>query len=367
MEQMSSQSIVIAGGGTGGHLYPALSICEVIKKREPQTNIHFVGTAKGLEVDIVPRSGYKLELIKVGTLKGTGVFSKIKTLLGIPSAIFQSIQILRRLNPRVVLGVGGYASGPVMLAASLLRIPRVLFEPNAFPGLTNRWLAKFVNHAFITFSAAQKFFRPDKTTLVGLPVRGALKPVAREGHQKLRILIFGGSQGALGVNNTVIKAVEDAAATRASWLEQAEIVHQTGKVHFANLHDRYGKLRLSQIEVTEFIHDMDRRYAWADVVVCRSGASTLQELACCHKAAVLIPFPFASDDHQKKNAEAYSEKEAAILVVQKDFTPEKFVSIIQDFLEHREKITELEERIAPFYVPNSAEKIAQALLERPRL
>jgi UDP-N-acetylglucosamine--N-acetylmuramyl-(pentapeptide) pyrophosphoryl-undecaprenol N-acetylglucosamine transferase len=273
----------------------------------------------------------------------------------IPLAVLQSIRLILGFRPRVILGVGGYASGPVLFAAKLLGVRIILFEPNAYPGLTNRWLAPFVDKAFVNFDVTRSFF--NEADSVGIPIRSGLVQKTKAHSRPLRILIFGGSQGARGINKTVIEAVK----RNGRWLNDVEIVHQTGMHDFHSLDVEYQKVARENIKCLEFLYDMPERYAWADLVICRAGASTLAELAACQKAAVLIPFPHAADNHQQKNAEALVAKNAAVMVVQKDFTPEKLESLVESFLTHPNQLTQLETSISTFYKAQSAEKIAEEL------
>lgn len=354
--------LLVAGGGTGGHIYPAIAIAQVLKKVAPEIEVHFVGTAKGLEKKIVPREGYPLHLIKVGALNQVGVWTKLFSIILLPLALFQSVILILKLKPKAVLGVGGYASGPAVLAAWLMRIPTFLFEPNAQPGLTNRWLAPIVKRAFLNFSAAEKFFKDSE--IVGIPVRSGLIPRSQADlmdetgtARRLEILIFGGSQGARGINNTVLEAVRRG----GEWLSRVSIVHQIGSTDFEKFKEEYERLKPLHVNYFEFLFDMPERYTKADLVICRAGASTLAELASCHKASIVVPFPQASDNHQQKNAEALVAGEATVMILQKDFTPEKLVEAVNEFYRNPNKISELEFAIAKFCKHESAERIVAAL------
>jgi UDP-N-acetylglucosamine--N-acetylmuramyl-(pentapeptide) pyrophosphoryl-undecaprenol N-acetylglucosamine transferase len=355
---VSKGGVLIAGGGTGGHIYPAVAVAQALMKIQPELPIAFVGTRKGLETRIIPREGFPLYFVNVGALNSVGLLTKIFTLLLLPLAILQACFLILKSRPRVILGVGGYASGPVMIAGKLLGRRLVLFEPNAYPGLTNRWLGRVIDKAYVNFEVTMKNFR--KAEVVGIPIRQGLLPGSRVAGKKLRVLIFGGSQGARGINTTVLQAVKQGGA----WLEQVEIVHQIGSRDFQAVKKEYDGLKKSGIEYQEFLYDMPQRYSWADLVVCRAGASTLAELAACHKAAVLIPFPHAADNHQLKNAEALADQGGASIILQKDFTPEKFIQTLSDFATAPSKISELENKIARFYRAQSAEKIAASMLEQ---
>ncbi len=354
--------ILIAGGGTGGHIYPAISIAQALKKKDPLLEVHFVGTTHGLEKKIVPREGYPLHFILAGALNGVSVFRKIISLMLLPLGVVQSCILILKLRPKTILGVGGYASGPTMLAGFLLCRRLGIFEPNSYPGLTNRWLGRLVSDIFVNFEATKKFFR--NAQVVGIPVRQELVsaekvPSASSSNDPFRILIFGGSQGARGINKTVLEAVKRG----GPWLQNSEIVHQIGAADFFEVKAEYTKLGKKNIESHEFLYDMPLRYSWAHLVLCRAGASTLAELAACHKASVLVPFPAASDNHQLRNAQSLEERQAAIIIEQKDFTPEKFISIVEEFRKSPLKSAQLEEKIHKFYIPKCAEKIAEKLLK----
>jgi UDP-N-acetylglucosamine--N-acetylmuramyl-(pentapeptide) pyrophosphoryl-undecaprenol N-acetylglucosamine transferase len=352
----TKQCIFIAGGGTGGHIYPAIAVAEALKSINPKFQVYFIGTRGGLEIKIVPKEGYPLHFIDIGALNNVGLVRKLMTFIRLPMAILQSIRLIRQFKPRIVLGVGGYASGPVMLAAKILGVPIVLFEPNAQPGLTNRWLASLVQKAFVNFEVTRSTF--SNANVVGIPIRTGLFPKPRQDHRRFRILVFGGSQGARGINTVVLDAVKKGGA----WLDEIELVHQIGNRDYHTIDVEYQKLGHENIQCFEFLYDMPDRYAWADLVVCRAGASTLAELAACHKAAVLIPFPHAADNHQQRNAEALVAQKAATMVTQKDFTPEKFIEVVCDFMGHPDKLRTHEENISKFFKSQSAEKIANYLV-----
>ncbi len=349
------KTLLLAGGGTGGHIYPAIAIAQAFRKRFPASRIVFVGTAKGLETKIIPREGFPLELIKVGALNNVGIFRKLLTILLLPIAGVQAIWIVLKNRPDFVIGVGGYASGPVVLASSLLFRRTYLFEPNAYPGLTNRWLSWFVKRAFVNFKDTCRYFRNPQ--VVGIPVRQDLVQLPRTREKNLKVLIFGGSQGARGINNTVIEALK----LGGSWQDRVEIVHQTGRLDFKRLEQEYMKMRLPHVQCYEFLYDMPQRYAWADLVVCRSGASTLAELAAMHKAAILVPFPQAADNHQHKNAEVLSLRNAAILIPQAEFTPQKFIETLSKFIESPETLENLESEISKFHISDSATNLVNSL------
>jgi UDP-N-acetylglucosamine--N-acetylmuramyl-(pentapeptide) pyrophosphoryl-undecaprenol N-acetylglucosamine transferase len=363
----SARTVIIAGGGTGGHIYPGIAIAYAIRKKYPDLVIHFVGAVGGLEEKIVPREGFPLHLIEVGKLHhSVGVATRIKTLMKMPLALLKAYKILRHLNPIAVLGVGGFASGPILFVASLMRYRTLIWEPNAYPGLANRLLSSFVDECLVVFKEAGQHLKSKHITQSGLPVRSAMIPHPRElnaqaqqSQAPLRILVFGGSQGARFINNLIPKSLK----TANGWLSGIEVVHQTGAADFARIKAEYAGAP-AQFEVLEYLHDMDRRYAWADLVICRSGASTVAEVSACQKAAVFIPLPTAADDHQRKNAEVLSRAGAALVFLQNDLSPEKLRDTVIGFRDDRSLISKLEASIKEFQFPNAAEKIVSHLVNQ---
>jgi UDP-N-acetylglucosamine--N-acetylmuramyl-(pentapeptide) pyrophosphoryl-undecaprenol N-acetylglucosamine transferase len=353
----ANKSIVIAGGGTGGHVYPALAIALAVKEKNPSALIHFVGTTRGIESRLVPQHGYPLHVLPVGGLKGTSLIGRLKVLFLMPLAVIKSFRILLKLKPDAVIGVGGFASGPFVLIASLFGYRTAIWEPNAQPGLTNRILGKFVDRAFIVFENAARAFKKSKVTFVGMPVRKGFSQKTRPSHSTLRILVTGGSQGARGIN----KVISEAVIRGGTWSEGVELVHQTGRLDIEWAREKY-KSAPPGFSVLPYLDDMEARFEWADLVFSRSGASTVAELAASQKCAVLIPFPWASDNHQQKNAESLVEKQAALMVLQDDFTVERFIAIVEDFKKNRDKITFFERNISAFHRPLAAEFIAAQLL-----
>lgn len=358
------KTVIFAGGGTGGHVYPALSVANVIKKQNPEIDIHFVGSQDGIESKLVPREGYPLHLVKVGRLNNMGTLRKLKTLLGLPFAIIHSWMILGRLNPQWVLGVGGFASGPFLIAAWLRGIDIYLWEANAYPGMVNRALAGISKESFVVFEDAIPRMKSKKNTLIGMPIRQEIEDLEfiDSTRKPLKILVFGGSQGARGINNIVAKAVQDG----GEWLEEVEILHQTGPYDYERIKTGYETLwsqgLAKNVQVFDYLFDMPDRYKWADFVVCRGGASTISELAACGKASLIIPFPHAADNHQQKNAEALVQEDAAFMEVQAQFTVEKLKNLIKELKQNPQKIDSLGKNIKTFHRPQAAKKLASQLV-----
>ena len=331
--------VIIAAGGTGGHIFPGVAIANEFKRRDPSAQILFVGTARGLEKKIVPREGFELELISVGALKGVSVFERIRSLAGLPMSLVEALRILRRFRPDLVIGVGGYSSGPTLLVAALSRIPTMVVEPNAMPGFTNRVLARFVDAAALSFADAQKYFR-ERGVVTGNPVRIEFARLTKKARgERLCVLIFGGSQGARAINKAMAAALPLLAAKK----DRLAITHQTGEADFDMVKRGYTDAGFDSAEVRPFIHDMADQFERADVLICRSGATTAAEVAAAGKAAIFIPFPFATDDHQRKNAEAFERVGAARLILQKDLTPPRLAAELIRLIEHPEEIDSMEE------------------------
>jgi len=322
--------VLIAGGGTGGHVFPGIALAEEVVGRHPAHDAVFVGTARGLEATVVPASGFPIELISVKGLKGKGLGQTLANLLLIPRALLQSFAILRRWRPDVVIGVGGYASGPVVLAAWLLRIPTAIQEQNAVAGFTNRLLGRVVRVAFTAFPEAARHFPRHKVQQLGNPIRRAMlenfmRPTRP--HDRGHVLVFGGSQGAHVLNMRLVEALPHLADLR----EKINFTHQTGTKDREQVERGYQAVGFAG-EVREFITDMSGAYAAADLVVCRSGATTLAELTVCQKPSILVPYPFAADDHQVVNASSLVEAGAAVMIEERELTGERLAGVIRAIL-----------------------------------
>jgi len=352
--------ILIAGGGTGGHLYPGIALAEEVKTRHPRNEVLFVGSARGLEVKAVPRAGFNLELIAVGPLKRQGLIATLKGLVQLPVALFQSFSILRRFDPDVVVGVGGYASGPLVLAAWLVRIPTAIQEQNARAGFTNRVLGKIVRACFVSFEEARAQFPASKTHLIGNPIRRAFVDnylKSRIAGPRLAILVTGGSQGAHQLNLRVIEAMELLAASLGPKLS---VFHQTGTKDEPEIAARYAKLLATglQAKAAAFIDDMAAAYEDADLMICRAGATTIAELTVCKKPSILVPFPFAADDHQTVNARSLVASGAAVLMPEKQLTGQKLADEIRALEGDRERLKRMSRASGILGRPEAAREIA---------
>lgn len=362
---MSKKKILIAAGGTGGHIYPALAVAEAFKRLGPDFEIQFVGTRHGLENKIIPPKGYVVHHLPIGRLNSNvSLKERVTTLLMLPFALIASRRLLHKLKPDFVLGVGGHASGPLLLMSALGGYRSAIWEPNAMPGMANRILSRFVRDAWVVFEEAKKLLHSRNMHNAGMPVRKEIedmREVLTGEPGKFRILVFGGSQGARGLNTTVAEMLK----AGGEWLKQLEVVHQTGAADFARIRDLYGdRLSTLPVDLREYLHDMENQYAQADLVICRSGTGTLSELAACGKPSILIPFPFAADDHQKKNAESLVAQGAALMIEQKNLTPQILMDAIQALQRDPKTLHQMSQNIRNFHRPRAAEMLAQEFLQR---
>ena len=355
---MATKNIVIAGGGSGGHIYPGIAIARALQKLDPEVKIHFVGTVNGLENKIIPREGFPLHLIESGKLNVSSVWQKFKTLSRLPLGVFQSFRLLSQLKPLYVIGVGGYASGPFVLAASIIGFNTAIWEPNAMPGLANRLLSRFVDKCFVVFSEAKRFLKNKEILQVGMPVREEIEKgrPSRQRDEKFHLLAFGGSQGSRVINNCLSEALLEV----GGWAEDISVVHQLGSADFPRMTEKYKGQ--SSVEPFEFIYDMPKYYSWADIIVARGGASTIAEAAAFGIIPIIIPLP-AADDHQKKNAEALVEKNAGRMILQKDLTPQRLIEEIQSLRQNEKLRQEMVQNLKSFYIPQAAQKIAKEILQ----
>src|SRR5580698_5074708 len=301
---------ILAGGGTGGHVIPALAIANELKKNCGAECL-FIGTARGIENRLVPAAGFPLQLVRVGALKNVSLVTRAKTAFDLPRALWDASRMLNEFAPDVVIGVGGYASGPAMLAAVLKDIPTLAFEPNVVPGFANRMVARFVSGAAVHFEETAKYFRHAEVT--GVPVRQAFFEIPAKRGGTPTLLVFGGSQGAHAINEAMIRCLPELRRQAPG----IHIIHQTGERDYNDALAAYTSLigtTGESAEVFKFIEDMPAASARADLVVCRSGASTVAEITAAGKPAIFVPFPRAADDHQRVNAEALAREGAAVVV-----------------------------------------------------
>ncbi len=344
--------VVLAGGGTGGHVFPALAIAQALKN-EYLTEILFVGTARGIENRLVPAAGFPLRLIRVGGLKNVPVATRLKTLLDLPRAVWDSWRMLTEFRPHVVIGVGGYASGPAMFAAALSGLPTLAFEPNVVPGFANRLVAPMVSAAAVHFQETCRYFRRCRVT--GVPVRQAFfeVPNNQSKNGQTTLLIFGGSQGAHSINQAIIQSLP----LLRERLMGLRIVHQTGERDYNDARATYQHAGIPA-EVYRFIDDMPATFARADLLICRSGASTVAEVAAAGKPAILIPFARAADDHQRVNAQALERAGAAVMLEESNLTGERLVQLLSSLLKDRKRLNQMGTAARGLAHPQAARGIA---------
>lgn len=357
--------VVIAGGGTGGHLYPGLAVARELLAREPGAVVTFAGTARGIEARVLPREGFVLDAIRSAGLKGKEFAARLRGVALLPLSAWDARGVIARRRPHVVVGVGGYSSGPVVLAAALARVPTMVLEQNAVPGLANRLLARLVHAAAVTYEDSLAWFgakgfvsgnpvRPGFAVAAGSDAGGARRSA---GAAAPRLLVFGGSQGAHALNVAMV----DAAPRLRALAPPPDVVHQTGERDLPLVRDGYRRAGLDA-RVEPFLHDMDREVRAADLVVCRAGATTLAEITAAGKPAVLVPLPTATDDHQRRNAEALARAGAAEVLEQRDLTGETMAARIAALLAdapRREALAEAARRAAR---PDAARVIVDRIL-----
>lgn len=343
--------VILAGGGTGGHVIPALAIAEELRSHY-HAEVLFVGTQRGIETRLVPAAGFGLRLIQVGALNRVNFATRLKTLLDLPKAIAASASLVREFRPDVMIGVGGYASGPAMLAAGMMNVPTVAFEPNVVPGFANRLVAPMVRAAAVHFAATQRYFRNAHVT--GVPVRREFFNVpARPKDARPTLLVFGGSQGAHSINQAVLEALPRLVESVPS----IHIIHQTGEKDYVEAQEVYLRL-MTSAEIAPFIDDMPGAFARADLLVCRSGASTVAEITAAGKPAIFVPLPTAADDHQRHNAATLAAGNAARLLPQSELSPGRLAQEITSLLRDRLLLAKMSEAARSFAHPDAAAEIA---------
>jgi UDP-N-acetylglucosamine--N-acetylmuramyl-(pentapeptide) pyrophosphoryl-undecaprenol N-acetylglucosamine transferase len=345
---------ILAGGGTGGHVIPALAIANQLKKSY-DASVLFMGTARGIENRLVPAAGFPLQLVRVGALKNVSLTTRMKTALDLPRALWDAGRMLNQFAPDVVIGVGGYASGPAMLAALVKHIPTLAFEPNVVPGFANRMVARFVSGAAVHFEETAKYFRHAEVT--GVPVRQAFFEIASKRGGSPTMLVFGGSQGAHAINEAMMRCLpvlqREAPGIR--------IIHQTGERDYNDALAAYRSFENTageSAEVFQFIEDMPAAFARADLVVCRSGASTVAEITAAGKPAVFVPFPRAADDHQRVNAEALARHGAAVVVEESKLEGVWLAETIAALLQDPQRLQQMSQAARELAHPHAAHDIA---------
>jgi UDP-N-acetylglucosamine--N-acetylmuramyl-(pentapeptide) pyrophosphoryl-undecaprenol N-acetylglucosamine transferase len=353
----------VAGGGTGGHLFPGITIAEEFISRHQQNRVLFVSTGNQFEQNTLAQLGYPLKTISVAGLKGQGLWKKFKSLSIVPVGVWQSMAILKSFKPDLVLGVGSYAAGPMVLAAWLKRIPVVLHEQNILPGITNRVLSRFARRIYVSFENTSGGFAPDKVQVTGNPVRKEILLAAGEDppdqisapslEPPMRLFILGGSQGAHAINMAMIDALPSIKEKK-----RLRIIHQTGTADESQVKTAYASHGIEAV-VKSFFQDMDRQYHSADLIICRAGATTVAEITAIGKAALFIPFPFAADDHQKLNAEALTSRGAAEMIEEKDLTAVKLADRINHYAQRPDSLARMSGEAKRLGKPEAAHRIVE--------
>lgn len=358
--------LIVAGGGTGGHLFPGISVAEEFLSRDPANSVLFVGTDRGIESRVIPTLGFNLEKISASGVRGKHGFSQIKGVALFMYGYAESRKILKSYKPDLVLGVGGYASAPLCLAARGLQIGYSIHEQNAIPGLTNRLLSRFARQVFISLDEAERFFPNGSTLITGNPVRRSILASGREERTEevmkdsaadFRLLVFGGSQGARSINRALIAALPHLGSLR----DRLTVVHQTGESDQQEVADAYRNAGITA-KVVSFIDDMAAAYSGADLVVCRGGATTIAEVTVCGKACLFIPFPHAVDDHQRKNAEALLKKDAGFMLLEQELTGESLGAKLRELSGDSARLASVAENARSMGRPDAAKIIVDEMI-----
>lgn len=357
-EESTKRKLIIAGGGTGGHLFPAVAVAEEFLSRSLEHEVLFINAGRPLDLRILGEKRLNFVALPVSGVKGLGFFKKIKSLFLLPRALYQSIAILKDFNPQALFSVGGYSAAPAAFAAKLMGIPVILHEQNSVPGLTTRILARFAKEAHVSFAGTKLPIREDRYFVSGNPVRKELFSCHKQTRKQdgtLKLLILGGSQGAHAINEAVCQTLP--------LLKKLKIhfVHQTGTADLESVEAAYKKNGIPA-EVFSFIHDMKTAYAHADLVLCRAGATTIAELAAAGLGAILVPFPAAADNHQFYNAKALVDVGAGILVEEKDLGPEFLASLLAGLVRNPEKTDKMAEKAHLLAKKDAAKNITTAIM-----
>jgi UDP-N-acetylglucosamine--N-acetylmuramyl-(pentapeptide) pyrophosphoryl-undecaprenol N-acetylglucosamine transferase len=344
--------VLIAGGGTGGHLFPGVAIAEELRARHPDAEITFVGTRRGIEARVLPDLGWPLELIEVSGLKTVGAMGAVRGLFRLPKALLQARALIKKHRPDAVIGVGGYASGPVVLAARMRGVPTAICEQNSIPGLTNKMLGRIARAVFLSFDESRRFFKPKKILMTGNPVRRELvqKLLGEpQHHDGVHVLVCGGSQGAVAVNELASQALIAVGGVT--------ITHQTGEKDLEATRARYAAAGVTA-DCHAFIKDMAGAYLRADIIIGRAGATTVAELAIAGKPAIFIPYPFAADNHQELNAREMAAKGAALMFRQSDLTADKLADALRPLLADATKRSQMGAAMKSLAKPGAAGAVA---------
>ncbi len=353
-----NKNIILAAGGTGGHIYPAIAVAKALESINENVKVNFWGATKGLENTIIPKYNYPLHRVKMGRLNhNVSKFERIFTLFLLPVAIVKAIYIILKLKPKFVMGFGGHASAPILLAASFLNIPRYIWEPNALPGLANRKLSSFMDMAFVVFEKSKKHMKCETLDL-GLPIRKEVEQkVDKVVDSYFNILVYGGSQGSMAINKIILEMIQNELLP-----PDVRILLQTGVKNLSQVKQMCGD-ETEQLKLIDYIHDMPRKYAWANLAIARAGTGTISEFASVGLPSILIPLPTSSEYHQFDNAKSLADENAAILIEQKEASSARLAEEILKLKNNKQSLIQMSQNIKSFHQPNSAEKIAKYLLE----
>jgi UDP-N-acetylglucosamine--N-acetylmuramyl-(pentapeptide) pyrophosphoryl-undecaprenol N-acetylglucosamine transferase len=361
--------ILIAGGGTGGHVFPGIAVAKGLQREIEDVSVVFVGTSEGIESNVVPKEGFDLQFIRSEGIVGRGVYKGLKSGLRLPLSLRESYVILRQFRPDAVIGVGGYCSGPVLLCASLMGIPTLIHEQNTIPGLTNKILGKFVNVVAVTYFESLHYFPKGKTYITGNPVRDEILEGDRKrgyttfglDNELFTIFVFGGSAGASNIN----RALSESLVYLEEYKDHVQFIHQTGEKDFNFVRDFY-HARGFRGTVIPFIHDMGDAYAVADLVISRAGATTLAEITNCGKASILIPYPFAAGNHQRANAKKLWDLGAAQMIHDRDLSGKSLSDLIKHIFNEPDIISEMEMVSRSLGKPDASKKIVELVMRLAR-
>ncbi|MCS7215913.1 MAG: undecaprenyldiphospho-muramoylpentapeptide beta-N-acetylglucosaminyltransferase [Thermodesulfovibrio sp.] len=364
--------VIIAGGGTGGHIFPGIALAESIMEKYKEAKVIFVGTQRGLEAKVIPKTGFELRFISIQGFVGKSFREKVESIKSLFKSIFESKNIIHSFSPDIVFGVGGYASFPVVFTAYLKKIPTIILEQNSVPGLANRLLGKIASAIAITYPETIEYFQREKTYLTGTPIRRKILEGNREkakklfnmDEEKITLLVLGGSLGARKIN----KAMTEGLSYLIPLKNKIQIIHQTGEFDYSWVLKEYNNLSF-KAKVLPFIYDMVEAYSVADLVISRAGASTVAELTALGKASILIPYPYAAYNHQEMNARRLLSRGACELILDRELNGEILVKKINKILDKPETIKDMEKASLAFGKPNAGEKIieiAESLIRRKK-
>lgn len=364
--------VLVTGGGTGGHIYPALAIIKGLKSKYPDTQFLYIGTPNGMEANIVPKAGIEFRAVSVAGLQRRLSLKNVGTVFKALTGYWEARSIIKKFLPHVVIGTGGYVCGPVVLAAAMMKIPTLIHEQNAYPGITNKLLSRFVKMVCVTFSDSTPYF-PSKARiqLTGLPVRPEINMAEREtGYQKLgldpdkfTLLVFGGSRGARSINQSMVEVIRAFAGA-----ENIQILHITGELTYNETLDRLAEEgiqldKTGNIKIMPYLYNMEDAMAVADLIICRAGAATIAELTAKGIPAILVPYPYAAENHQEYNARALEKREAAILIRDQDLKGEELKDLLITLLKDRKGLSKMATNCRQMGIPNALDNILQYVIE----